>query len=409
MKNKIILIGLTLIFTICLNNIIIAQITRGAQPYELYISTEWYMDNYGQIHYAILHSTDNGENITLKYENVENTPPDEMSVGHVLGDASTGTLYNYGNNELWVSFDSGLNWEYREDYPGYTKFFSGVNQGLIFKGNSNGFFKSNDYAQTFELLPITVTCPFTEVGFIEPEFYGIYGESGIYFNFVHTIDYGQTYLEIPIDSNVAFWSPQGQYPQLSRGTESGELYLTSWNIEMHYKIFHSVDTGYTWTEKYESGYINVYFWRVQYTAGREPGSYYVIRSRINPAGDHVWLYFDYSNDYGETFTTYFHDLDSTITSIGSNKTDNITLSNYPNPLMANTTFRFRLPEGCKNPMLNIYNAYGVLIRQLNISGKNTQTWDKTDKTGNQVKEGLYLYNISYGHKNSQFHKLLITN
>ena len=27
------------------------------------------------------------------------------------------------------------------------------------------------------------------------------------------------------------------------------------------------------------------------------------------------LYIDFSNDYGETFTTYFHDLDSTITNV----------------------------------------------------------------------------------------------
>ena len=216
MRNKIIHLGLTLIITVGINNVIIAQITRGAQPGEIYISTEWYMDNFGQIHYAILHSTDNGENITLKYENIENTPPGEMQVGRVLGDVTSGALYNYSNNKLWVSFDYGVSWEFRENYPGYTKYFSGVNEGLIFKGNSQGFFKSINYAQSFELLQITVTCPFTEVGFAEPEFYGIYGEPGLYFNFVHTMDYGQTYIEIPIDSTVAFWSPQGQYPQLNQ-------------------------------------------------------------------------------------------------------------------------------------------------------------------------------------------------
>jgi len=269
MRNKTFYLGLTLIITVCLNNVIIAQITRGAQPGEIFISTEWYMDNYGDIHFCILHSTDNGENISLQYENIETPPSGEMKIGKVLGDATSGALYNYGNNELWVSFDSGLNWEYKEDYPGYTKFFSGVNQGLIFKGNNQGFFKSTDYAATFELLPITVTCPFTEVGFAEPEFYGIYGEAGIYYNFVHTIDYGQTYSEIPIDSAVALWQIGGYFPQISRGTEPGELYLVSWWPDYHYKIFHSIDTGYSWIEKFESDYINQYFWEFYYTAGRQ--------------------------------------------------------------------------------------------------------------------------------------------
>lgn len=384
-----------------------SQITRGAQPGELYISTDWYIDNYGHIHYAIFHSTDNGENISLQYENIETPPNGEMQVGKVLGDASLGGLYNYGNNELWVSFDSGKNWEYREDYPGYTKFFSGVNQGLIFKGNSNGFFKSTDYAQSFELLPITVTCPFTEVGFIEPEFYGIYGEAGIYFNFVHTIDYGQTYIETPIDSVVAFWVPSGQYPQISRGTESGELYLVSWWPEPNYKIFHSTDTGYTWTQKYESDYINLYFWRFFYTAGRESGSFYVVRSRINPDGNHVWLYIDYSNDYGETFTTYFHDLDSTITGLYAPGINNIKLSNYPNPFKTSTTFKFQIHERYTNPVLNVFDIDGKRIKKLCITGKNSQVWDGRDENGIKVPNGIYLYNISCENYSSSLNKLLI--
>lgn len=384
-----------------------AQITRGGSPGELYISGDWYLENNNILHYAILRSTDNGESISLQYENIETPPPGEMKVGKVLGDATPGALYNFGNNELWVSLDYGVNWEFRENDPVYTSFYSGVNFGLIFKGNNQGFFKSIDYAVTFDLLPITVTCPFTEVGFSEPEFFGLYGESGLYYNFVHTIDYGQTFTEISIDSAVAFWAPSGQFPKISRGAVAGEIYLTSWTPELHYKIFHSVDTGYSWTEKYESDYIDIYYWSVQFTAGREPGSFYVMRARINPAGDHVWLYIDFSNDYGETFTTYFHDLDSTITGIRSFEPDNIKLSNHPNPCKEYTSISFNLPKNCKNPILNIYDASGNTIRQINISGKKTQTWDGTDNNGNRVKEGIYLYNVSYENFNSQFNKLLI--
>ena len=82
-----------------------AQLSRGAHPGELYISSGWYIDNNGHWHFAIFHSDNNGENLTLKYETVEIPPSDEMKVGTVLGDATPGALYNYGNNELWLSYD----------------------------------------------------------------------------------------------------------------------------------------------------------------------------------------------------------------------------------------------------------------------------------------------------------------
>ena len=385
-----------------------SQITRGAVPGELYISTGWFADEPG-VRYGIFHTTDNGSHITPMYSNLETPPPGEMAVGLVLGDATPGVLYNYGINELWVSFDEGVSWAFREDYPGYTQYFTGVNQGLIFKGNFNGFFKSTNYGWSFDLLPINVTCPFTEVGFYEPEFFGIDGEPGINFDFVHTIDYGQTYTEIPIDSAVAYWSIGGYWPQISRGTEPGELYLVSWWLDYHYKIFHSVDTGYTWTEQYESDYIDTFYWRVAYTAGREPGSFYVKRSRINPAGTHVWLYIDYSSDYGQTFTSYFHDLVPDFTSVNSIEKPNIRLSNDPNPFSDQTTIHFRLPKNANNPLLNVYDLHGKLIRQFAVGGKSEQPWDGTDDNGNRLPAGIYLYNITYNNTSTALQKAIILN
>jgi len=384
-----------------------SQITRGAQPGEIYIATDWYADITGMFHRALFLSVNNGENLNLKYETLWEPPLGEMRLAKILGDATPGAIYNYGWYELWVSFNNGETWTYIEEYPAYTKYFTGSIQGLIFKGNFQGLFKSTDYASNFELLPITVTCPFTEVGFSESEFYGIYGEAGSYYNFVHTIDYGQTYTEIPIDSTVAFWQLGGYYPRIIRGTEPGELYLVTWWPDYHYKIFHSADTGNTWTEKYESGYIDTYYWQVDYTAGREPGSFYVIRGRLTPSQTHTWLYIDFSNDYGETFTTYFHDLDSLYTSVPSLHKAQLHIKAFPNPLKTHTTISFQLPEGLKGPLLNIYDLHGNQIKQFNISGKHAQNWDGTDETGKRVKNGMYFFNISYDNYFSQFNKLLI--
>ncbi len=383
-----------------------AQITRGAQPAEIYISTDWYVDNFNDLHYAIFHSSDNGENITLKYENIEVPPPCEMKVGKVLGDATPGALYNWGWNELWVSFDFGVSWEYKEIGPDHVKYLSGQSNGTIFKINSAELSQSENYGNNFTVITNPIICPIREPGYYLGEFYGINGNIGVALFLDHTLDYANTYTEIPIDSSVAFYSVSGHYPQISRGTEPGELYLVSWWPDFHYKIFHSTDTGYTWTEKYESEYINVYFWRVAYSAGRQPGSFYVMRSTVAPAGDHIWLYIDYSSDYGETFTTYFHDLDSTITNVNPIIKPGFKLSNFPNPFSDRTIISFQLQNKCDDAILSIYDMNGILIKQYNVCGKNVQQWDGCNSSGITVKSGLYFYQIRTSEFLSPLNKLL---
>ena len=413
MKNKIsylstfICLFLTLIFN-TYTHAQLLKITRGSEENEIYISTDWYMDNYGNVHYAIIHSTDNGENITLKYENIENPPTGEMQVGKVLGDATPGALYNYGSNGLWTSFDYGKNWDYLENYT-YVRYVSGFINGEIYRRNDYNLYRSENYGQYYELIVESLSEPLSDVGVLPGELYGFTGSSGIGYKLYHTSNYGQYFTEIPIDSAVAFGQIGGYFPQISRGTEPEELYLISWWPDYHHKIFHSVDTGYTWTQKYESNYIDIYFWRVAYTAGREPGSFYVTRNRINPAGDHVWLYIDYSSDYGETFTTYFHDIDSTISSINSINKKAFKLTCFPNPFTEKTTISFELPENCKNPVLNIYNIYGIIIRQYILSGKKIQQWNGEDNNGMHVPNGIYIYNINYDNITSKYKKILLIN
>jgi hypothetical protein len=388
-----------------------AQITRGSQPGELYISTDWYMDNSGNIHYAIFHSTNNGENIHLKYENIETPPGGEMCVGGVLGDATPGALYNYGNNELWVSFDYGEMWEYIETYGSSGRFASGFTNGEIYKCCANvqgSIWRSEDYGSEF--IEVTQNAKYIlEVGNNAGNLYGFDGSPGIGFNLHFSTDYGVNFIEIPVDSTIAFWEPSGMYPKISRGTEPGELYLVSWWLNSNYKIFHCIDTGYTWTEKFESDYIDLYYWRVVYTAGRDPGSFYVMCSTLNPTLDHVWLYIDYSSDYGETFTTYFHDLDSLFTSIESKPTQDFKMNVYPNPFTKSTTFHFSLPLNSNEQKLTIYDLYGNKIVQYNITGKNYQQWNGTDNEGNKALPGVYFYQINYGNVFSKLYKLIILN
>jgi hypothetical protein len=109
-----------------------AQITSGAIPGEIYISIDWYVDKQGNVHDAIFRSTNNGENLSLQFEVLNNPPPGEMRLGRLLGDATLGALYNFGWHELWVSFDYGESWVCRE-FVGNTNYMSGQQNGTIFK------------------------------------------------------------------------------------------------------------------------------------------------------------------------------------------------------------------------------------------------------------------------------------
>ena len=391
MKRINITILVVIFFTINQIQPLKAQITRGAVQSEIYISNDWYVSD--SIYYGLFHSTDNGQHISLKYVSTDPPRPNAMRLRNIIGDKTPGALYNYGFNELWVSFDYGVNWEFREVYPDNTYYLSGIFYGIIFKTSWVKLHRSDDFGQNFEIITDPLTIPIPEIGFMDGEFFGINGDAGVGFYLVHTIDYANTYTEIPIDSAVAFWQVSGKYPEISRGTEPGELYLVSWWPNSTYKIFHSIDTGYNWTLKYESEYINLYFWGVQYTAGREPGTFYVKRATYDPTNTHAWLYIDYSNDTAKTFTTYFHDLDSTFTSINTDYETDIVLRNYPNPFTDKTVISFQLPENFGIAELKIYNLAGKTIKEYNINNKNQITWNGTDANNRKVKSGIYFYCI----------------
>ncbi|NOZ47039.1 MAG: hypothetical protein GXO79_09690, partial [Chlorobi bacterium] len=309
MKQLLQIASVILMYLFLSTSSINAQITRGAVEDEIYISISSYWD-FSNFHMVILHSTDNGENLSLQYENIDNSPEGEMQIRKIIGDATPGVIYNYSfGNGLWVSFDYGVNWIFKDNSSLYARYWGGETEGVIYRADSGLLYKSNDYAQSYEVVASPPYGQISDVGFTDGEFFGIYGFAGEGYYIHHSIDYDNTYTEIPIDSSVAFYSVSGLSPKICRGAESGEIYLLSWWPNYHYKIFHSVDTGYTWTEMYESDDIDTYFGGLGFIAGRKEGSFYVIRGRIDPFCNYTLLYIDYSEDYGETFTTYFHRLD----------------------------------------------------------------------------------------------------
>ncbi|MEA3505793.1 MAG: T9SS type A sorting domain-containing protein [Bacteroidota bacterium] len=407
MKN----ITLSLILTLFCITATQAQITRGALPGEIYITSETYRDINNNRHSAVFYSAENGKNLTMQYEYIQNSPPNEMEIGSVIGDATPGVVYGINSDELWVSFDYGVNWEFREDYY-YFSFVASFTDGEIYKRGDGNLYSSENYGEEFELIVESLTEPLSDVGCQAGELYGFTGSGGVGYNLYHSTDYGQTFTETPIDSTVAFWSVEGEYPRISRGTEPGELYLVSWWpwSAPHFKIFHSTDYGNTWNLKYTSPNIDLFYWNIKFTAGRQPGSFYMARYILNETWSHYLLFIDYSTDYGETFTTNSYELDSLFTtSINNIEKPDFKLTANPNPFSENTNLMFELPLHCNTPLLTIYNMYGKTIRQYNITGKQSQQWNGEDNNGNIMPSGVYFYNIKLGNVSSITNKLILTN
>ena len=347
--------------------------TRGAAPGEIYLSSLIYIGDYGISHYGIFYSSDNGQTLTLQYENVE-AQPGVMWTGDVHGDATPGVLYNnyyYGPNELWVSFDYGVTWEEVDGY-GYPKYATGCMEGEIYRRSNYGLFRSTNYGNNFQQIVDTLTEPISDVGHVEGELYGLTGIHGAGYNLYHSMDYGNYFTTLPIDSTVAFEAPLSDlYPQISRGTDPGELYLISWWgwEDMYFKIFHSTDSGYTWTQKFESEFINITdYWRFSYTAGRQPGSFYVSRFKIlSPTDFQVLVYIDYSDDYGETFTTYFHDLATIVGSkpVAENQNPG-EFSLFPNPASDWITVVITDNERMQQLKYKIFDSKGSILHEKSL-------------------------------------------
>jgi subtilisin family serine protease len=84
--------------------------------------------------------------------------------------------------------------------------------------------------------------------------------------------------------------------------------------------------------------------------------------------------------------------------------------NYPNPFNSSTTIEYDLKQN-SHVEIKIYDILGkeiiTLVNNLESPGKKSITWDGTDKTGNPVSTGVYIYNLILGDKSYTKKMLLI--
>jgi hypothetical protein len=354
-----------------------AQISRGALPGEIYISVGWYYAG-TKDYVAFFRSTDNGEHIQMQYSA-------DHSIGAPMDDFASGSIYLKQVGALKVSHDYGVNWSLVDDEVNVS-YISGYDSGEIYKAANYKLYRSTDYGTTFEVINSdSLHMPLADVGALPGEIYGLNGDAEYGYHLYHSFDYGNTYACTDIDSIFPYYSCE-----ICRGTAPGEVYLiytlfpsTLYNIE----IYHSTDYGETFSRQYVSDYFEYGWWGMAYTAGREPGSFYIIRTCPDETLSHILLYIDYSNDYGKTFTTYFHDLLPDV-SIEDKIVEVNQLFNLPNPFTSQTSVNFTLPKEAEIN-INVTSLQGVMVKKIRL-GKCTAGYHSYSLDGSDLPQGMYL-------------------
>ncbi len=408
MKKKLNLNCLLLFLILLIPSISVAYrgIERGTEPEEIYISSHWYA-TFQCGYYGLYYSTNNGEDIELKYYTPNPFAPDSIDLSHpsLISGASPGVLYcNELLNSylLWRSYNYGESWEFVDVYAA-SRYNAGCVEGEIYRRDV-GLSRSDDYGSNFELV-IDSLGMVTEIGISPGELYGINGSCIEGFKIHYRNDYGETFTQqCIIDSIIPVVA--NPYPALSRGTEQGELYLITWDSLYRYYIYRSTDYGQTFEFQYQSEYIDMYMWSVYYTAGREPGSFYVMMYSYDDLGFGTYLKIFYSNDYAETFIEYFHHLtEDYFVSVEdqpiNQPSQENTINNYPNPFNPETTIYYELPLNIENPTIEIFNIKGKKVKSIytfpnGSLGTRSVVWDGTDKNNQPVSSGIYFYKLIIG-------------
>jgi len=399
---------LTIIFHITLN--LNAQITRGTSPGEILISSTWYYLGSQNNYDAIFYSSDYGNSIVVQY--VFNVGSNNMPVGKLTSDALSGTYYN-NVEELWISNNNGINWSFVEDIGIDKRYASGCSEGEIYKyckNTESKLYRSIDFGQNFQEINNGLF-GFPEVGTLEGEIYLLAGSTWPTFNIelLYSSNYGSNFDTISIDPIIQGYYLEGNFPIISRGSGTGEIYLVSWHLPANYYIYYSNDNGHEFSLKYFSNECNFFYENYYFTAGITPGEFYVIKQIPWYDGINTQLEIYHSEDTAQNFTVYYHILDEAtpVTAVESKILIPISLTCYPNPFSEKTIFSFRIPENWQTPTLNIFNLEGNLEIQFNIKCTNQKVWNRRGKNEQLLPNGLYLYNITSGSTASQFNKLLI--
>lgn len=372
-----------------------SQIVRGADTSEIYLHCFWYASNLRYFN-TILRSVDNGKEFSVQYS--YDTHGSEASP-KLTGDSLSGTLLlDYvGTDSLKVSIDYGETYQPVFVFPRKQWLVGGCMSGEFYYKSGDvdhpGLYRVTGFGSSITLMNDNFAPNYLmEVGAVPGEVYSVIWPM-IWDTIAlgYSSDFGQTFTTSLIETSGI---PGLGGFQIFSGTEPEEFYLVRMDMDYRYYIFHTWDNGQTLDLKHiTQPFMHPSGWHDMntFTTGRTPGSFYHAYCTIDSGAfldphTKIWLY--YSNDYAQTFTTYFHDLDSTYTGIQSRPLHKEGFRTYPNPV--STQLTVELPDHGDVATIQLLDLTGrqQLITRIPPGKKK----DLLDVSG--IKPGIYLLKVT---------------
>lgn len=399
------------LFVICIGWIVISpchaqtfefrHIARGADTAEIYITCYWYSDDttaWG----AIFHSIDNGQSFS-----VQNKYLFPIGETEIFGDSLPGVIFQtpYGAG-IGVSYDYGVTFEDKYSplihnvvhvggsQKGEFYLEGGINVGEEFLYHFTHFGDSL-YLMNNDIDSLRIL----DSGSLPGELYAFqapYVELNDTIKLAFSNDFGQTftinYLDTSIIANLFKHT-------LSHGPAAGELYMAGTDATLHYHIFHSLDYGHTFELKYITDQFHWGWDQFSFVAGRAPGTFYIFEQCLcSNTPIHNCIKIHFSRDYGASYTTYFHEFDSTYTGIIVNPQIGNDFIIFPNP----ATDKVRVQLGMRNDGLGmneelrifVFDIFGREVKKIPVpEGKDEILLDVSGWT-----KGIYILTLKAGER-----------
>lgn len=360
-------------------------ITRGHQQGELYVASDWftYLDTTTR---AIFFTDDYGKTLFMKYYSGWSlSGATGMTIGRIVSDKNSEVVYNSQVNSLWRSDDYGYIWDslqslYQSPYP----FISAGNKAGEFycklrkhNGDSIGLYLSLDFGEHFTFQSDSVYGNI-EVGTTPGTIYE-YGyhsiENIIYITY--STDYGLSFDTMAsLNADSVGYGLHVDYPNLSRGINDGEIYLTTLCNSNRFRIYYSEDWGHSFSLRYESEIFDPFVDHYSFTAGTVQGSFYFARmTPLFEQGPNTRLCIYHSEDTANSFTEQCHILDTGFPvsiyndDIVENKLGELLI--YPNPVGSSTSVEFNVIQQGQH-LLEVFSLSGdeVIRKKQNlVTGK----------------------------------------
>jgi len=371
------------------------RIAAGADTSEIYISCYWYDDDTTKWG-GVFRSVDNGQTLSVQYTGVY---PGIIVYGDIFGDSITGSLYNFMAG-MQRSFDYGISWEnVTTPITGYFEGAGGCLKGEVYLAGVvssayNALFHGLFFGDSLYLMNTamdSLSC--TEAGSLPGELYAIqwpyYGPYSDTLGLALSIDYGQTFTVSYIDTSIVSYLYQHT---LAHGPDTGELYIAAIGQTNQYKILHSMDYGHTFSLQYMTPPISDWY-NYSFVSGRAPGTFYILKTGLcSSVPLHNCIEIHYSADYGQTYTIYYHELDSTYTGISSPRSPGKGLKCYPNPVSDQLTVTWG--QHSTSAEFRLYDLTG----RLQLTKRITTGNDKTLVEVSSLKPGIYLLKVTDGER-----------